>query len=350
MKAATLQELAHLVDGEVIGDGEHTVYGLNGLDLADAREITFVTDAKSAGQMAASKAGAFIVSKDITCGDRPCIRVRDAYLASAVIHNYLLGQDFQATGIDPTAHIGQECQIPEEVAIGPLVAVGDGVVIGKRVTLKPGVVIGNDVVIGDDCQINANVTIADGCILGRRVIVHSGTVIGSDGYGYATDEKGRHVKRPQVGIVRIEDDVEIGANVCIDRAAFGQTHIKSGVKIDNLVQVAHNVVVGENSLLVAMTGIAGSTTLGRNVVLGAQTGVTGHIHLADGSMAAGKSGIHTNLKKGAVVGGIPAIDIKTWGRATAVFSRLPQMFRELRRLKKKVETLTRLVEKTQEKQ
>lgn len=345
MKTASLKELARLVDGEVVGDGSLVVTGLNSIELAGADEITFVSNRKTAAGISKSKAAAFIVPAGIECASRPHIRVGNASLASAVIHNYLLKRPFTPAGISPSAVIGEGCRLSAQVTVGPLVCLGDRVTIGDRVTLRPGVVLGNDVIIGDDSTLHANVTVADGCIIGSRVIIHSGTVIGSDGYGYAADEQGNHVKRPQVGIVRIDDDVEIGANVCVDRAAFGETRIGRGVKIDNLVQVAHNVVVGENSLLVAMSGIAGSTTLGKNVVLGAQTGIAGHIHLDDGVMVAAKSGVHNSQKKGSVVGGIPAVNIKLWGRASAIFSRLPQMFRDLRRLRKKVEEIARDLEK-----
>jgi UDP-3-O-[3-hydroxymyristoyl] glucosamine N-acyltransferase len=226
------------------------------------------------------------------------------------------------------------------------VAVGNNVTIGERVTLEPGVVLDDDVVLGDDVLLKANVTVANGCIIGNRVTIHSGTVIGSDGYGYATDNMGNHVKRPQVGKVKIDDDVEIGSNVSVDRGAFGDTWIQSGVKIDNQVQVAHNVVVGPNSLLVAQAGIAGSTTLGRNVVLGGKVAVNGHIHLDDQVMVAASSGIHNSQPKGAKVGGTPAIPIKTWAKATAVFAKLPEMYSEFRKLKKVVAKLQERLEKS----
>jgi UDP-3-O-[3-hydroxymyristoyl] glucosamine N-acyltransferase len=205
-------------------------------------------------------------------------------------------------------------------------------------------VIGSDTTIGDDTVIHANVTVAERCTIGRRVILHHGAVIGSDGFGFATDNRGNHYRKPQVGTVRLDDDVEIGANACVDRAAFGTTWVKSGVKIDNLVMVGHNVVIGENAILVAQAGIAGSTTLGRNVVLGAKAGVAGHLHLGDRVMAAAKSGIHNNQPAGAVVGGTPAIEAKAWARAAAAFSRLPELVKESRRLRREVDRLSALLE------
>jgi UDP-3-O-[3-hydroxymyristoyl] glucosamine N-acyltransferase len=188
--------------------------------------------------------------------------------------------------------------------------------------------------------LHANSVVAYGCTLGNRVTLHHGAIIGSDGFGFATDPKtGIHVSKPQVGTVRLDDDVQIGANSCVDRAAFGITHVKSGVRIDNQVMVGHNCVIGENSILVGQSGIAGSSTLGRNVVLAARAAVGGHIHLDDGVMVAALSGVHNDQKKGAVVGGVPAVDIKKWGRAAAAFTRLPDMVREVKRLRKELDRL-----------
>ena len=198
----------------------------------------------------------------------------------------------------------------------------------------------DDAIIGDDVVLYANVTIGHHCQIGHRVIIHSGAVIGSDGFGYATDGNGHHLKRPQVGMVQIDDDVEIGANTCIDRATFGKTWIKRGTKIDNLVQLAHNVVIGEDALLVAQVGMAGSTTTGNGVVLGGQVGLSGHIHLGDRVMVAAKSGVHDNQPSGAVVAGIPAIPHKTWLRSSAAYAKLPEMVRELRELRRKVAELS----------
>jgi UDP-3-O-[3-hydroxymyristoyl] glucosamine N-acyltransferase len=228
------------------------------------------------------------------------------------------------------------------VSIGPLAVLGNRVTIGERVTIEAGAVLGDDVEIGDDSTIHANVAVYEKCRIGKRVTIHSGTVIGSDGFGYAANERGEHIKRPQVGIVQIDDDVEIGANTCIDRAAYGVTWIKSGVKIDNLVQVAHNVVVGENSLLVAQVGIAGSTTLGRNVVLGGQAAVNGHITIGDQVMVAARGGVHNDQPKGAVLGGAPAFPIRQWAKACAVFAKLPELQATVRKNSKAIAELCTL--------
>lgn len=343
-KQYTLNELAELVQGQVVGDGNLQINGLNGVNMAEEDEITFVMNNKMLSDLAGSKAAACIVPNSIEGLNLPHIKVQNPEYAAAVIHNNFLDDPFQAQGIHPSAYVGNECQINDEVSVGPLVAIGDHVRIEARVTIYPGVVIGDDCVICEDTILYPNVTLARDTIVGRRVIIHAGASIGSDGFGFASDpHSGTHLKKPQVGNVQIDDDVEIGANSCVDRAAFGTTRIRSGTKIDNLVMIAHNVDIGENSILVGQVGIAGSTTLGRNVVLGGRAGIGGHLHIGDGAMVAGMSGVHSNLKDGAVVGGAPAFDARKWGKATAVFARLPDMHKEVRRLKKEIDSLKKLL-------
>ncbi len=338
-KKTTLAQLAELVDGKLVGDPRISVSGLSDPATAGAGELTFVVKPRQAREIAATGAAAVIVPLAVESAAKPLIRVKDPYLAAAIIHNHFLETPFIAAGISPRAHCGDNCRIAASASIGPMAVLGHRVRLGERVTIHPGAVLGDDVQIGDNSVIHANVTIYSNSIIGRRVIIHSGTVIGSDGFGYATDQQGHHVKRPHVGIVRIDDDVEIGANVCVDRGTFGKTWIKQGVKIDNLVQVAHNVVVGEHCLLVAQAGIAGSAQLGCNVVLGGQSAVNGHIRIGDRVMAAAGSGIHGNLNGGEIMAGFPAIPHRQWLRATVAFSSLPALVKEVRRLKKKVAEL-----------
>lgn len=335
-KKLTLEALARMVEGELSGDPALEIFGFGPLDSAGPGDITFLVNAAYLEQAVGSGATAILVGKNIDIEADNVVRVDDAYLASAIIQNYFLKQPFKTGGIHASAVIGKNCSLGREITIGAQVAIGDRVTLGEQVEICAGTVIGDDVTIGDGCTIRANVTIERGCELGRRVIIHPGCVIGGDGYGYATDKRGVHVKRPQLGTVRIGDDVEIGANSCVDRATFGVTWIKSGTKIDNLVQVAHNVVVGENSLLVAQVGISGSTTLGRNVVLGGQTGTVGHISIGDGTMVAGKSAVHGNQPAGARLCGVPAIDGKQWFKCVTVFSRLPDLLKDVKRLKKEI--------------
>ena len=340
MKTVSLAELATLVGGTVSGDKNLTVTTLNSLELAEAGQLTFINSLKFADRLRESKASACIVPFDFGESHIPLIQVSNVDLAAAQIHNYLLAEDFLPTGIHERAVIGSCCTISDLVSIGPLVSIGNRVHIGDRVRIEPGVVVGDDVQIGDDCVLHANAVVAKGCILGKRVILYHGAIIGSDGFGFATNPKtGGHISKPQVGIVQLDDDVQIGANACVDRAAFGVTWIKRGVRIDNLVMIGHNCVIGENSILVGQSGVAGSSTLGRNVVLAAGAGVGGHLHLEDGVMIAAKAGVHNDQKKGAVLGGIPAIEVKQWGKAAAVFSRLPELSKEVRRLRKEVEQL-----------
>lgn len=348
-KIKKLAELAELVAGEINGDPETAINGLGDLATARAGEIAFIAKANQQQEISSTKASAVIVPLAVNEADRPIIRVKNPYLAAAIIHNFFLEKPFIAAGPAPNAHIGADCRIPAEVTISPMAVLGDRISLGRRVTIQPGVVLADDVEIGDDTLLHANVTVAKGCKIGSRVIIHSGTVIGSDGFGYGTDEQGRHTKRPHVGIVQIDDDVEIGANVCIDRGTFGRTWIRKGAKIDNLVQIAHNVEVGENSLIVSQVGIAGSTTLGGNVVLGGQVGVKGHIKLDDGVMVAAKSGVHNNQSKGSIIAGIPALPHQKWLRATIVFAKIPDLFKEVRKLGKKVAELGQDLDRLKEK-
>lgn len=331
-KTVSVAELATLVNATILGDKQKTVTNFAPLEKAGVDDISFLVAANK-GLPPTCRAGAIFVPGDVRelAGfSGVLLQVADPYLAAAVAHNFFLEKPFVAKGVDATAVVGEGCVLGSAVTIAPLVVLGERVRIGERVTLEPGVVIGDDVHIGDDCVLRANVTIYKECIVGRRVAIHSGTVIGSDGYGYATNELGVHIKRPQVGIVRIEDDVEIGANCCIDRAAYGETVIRSGTKIDNLVQIGHNVVVGENTLLVSQVGISGSTTLGRNVVMGGQSATTGHITLGDQVMVAARGAVTGNTPAKSVVGGAPAIAAKQWAKCCAIYNRLPELQAKVR--------------------
>jgi UDP-3-O-[3-hydroxymyristoyl] glucosamine N-acyltransferase len=339
-KMMSVDYLATMVNGQVEGDGGVLIQGFAPLDSAGPGEISFLVKQKDEGFLAASDGAAFIVPMGVKGhGDKPLIRVKDPYLAVAIIHSHLMEVPFNNSGVHPRAHVGDGCSLGKEISIGPMVVLGDCVTVGERVTIESGVVIGDDVAVGDDSTIRANVTIGHRCIIGNRVIIHSGTVVGSDGYGYSVNELGEHIKRPQVGLVQIDDDVEIGANCAIDRAAYGTTWIKSGTKIDNLVQVAHNVIIGENSLIVAQVGLAGSTTLGRNVVMGGQSATSGHIVLGDQVMVAARGGAHKDHPKGTVLGGAPAIPIRQWAKAIAVFAKLPELQKSVRKNSKAISLL-----------
>jgi UDP-3-O-[3-hydroxymyristoyl] glucosamine N-acyltransferase len=245
---------------------------------------------------------------------------------------------YRARGIAEFVAQGAEVRIGPDASIWSFVTLGDRVTLGARVTLYPGVFIGDDVTIGDDAVLFPGVSVLERCRIGNRVRIHSGTVIGSDGFGYV-QEGGRHHKVPQLGIVVIEDDVELGANVTVDRATFGRTLIKRGTKVDNLVQVAHNVTVGEDSILVAQVGIAGSSTLGHHVVIGGQAGVADHLKIGDRTMVAAQSGVSHDIEPGQHVSGSPAIPHTVSLRAFSVISRLPEMRQQVRDLERRLSAL-----------
>ena len=241
-------------------------------------------------------------------------------------------------GIAAAVVRGVDTQIGSDVSIWPGVTLGDRVTIGARVTLYPGVFVGDDTTIGDDTLLYPNVVVREGCAIGARVIIHSGTVIGSDGFGYVQDQ-GRHYKIPQLGGVTIENDVEIGANVTVDRATLGQTIIKQGTKIDNLVQIAHNVTIGAHSILVAQVGIAGSTRVGHHVMIGGQAGLADHIVIGDQVMIAARAGVNRSLESNQIVSGAPVMPHEVWVKAQAVIPRLPELRQAVRTLEERMKQL-----------
>jgi UDP-3-O-[3-hydroxymyristoyl] glucosamine N-acyltransferase len=336
----TLAELAALVDGELRGDPGLEISGFHDIARAGAGEISFITRAKYADQLDRTRASALIVPLDMAAASLPVIRVKNPQLAAAVIHNIFYRRPMPPPGIAAQAVIGADCRIPASVCIAPLAVLGSRVSLGEGVVIESGAIIGDDVMIGDGSIIEANAVVRHGCIIGRRVTLYSGAVIGSDGFGYATDSRGVHIKRPHVGNVVIEDDVEIGAGTCIDRATFGSTVIGKGTKIDNLVQVAHNVEIGEGCLIVSQSGIAGSVKIGRHVVLAGQCGVSDHVEIGDRVTAAGRCGISSNVKAGSVIAGFPAIAYKEWLPAAAAFHRLPELVKEVRRQRREMSRLT----------
>jgi len=248
----------------------------------------------------------------------------------------LTAKPYGTVGVAKESWISPSAVLADDVSIYPFAYVGEGVRIGSRVVIHPGVCVGREVIIGDDTVLYPNVVVYPLCVIGARVIIHAGAVIGSDGFGFVKEE-GRNVKIHQVGAVEIEDDVEVGANSCIDRATFGTTRIKRGVKIDNLVQIAHNVVIGEDSIVVAQVGISGSTTLGRNVTLGGQVGLADHLEVGDNVMVAAQSGVMKDVQSNQIVGGTPALPHRQALRVTSVWTRLPELKRELEELKGRLE-------------
>lgn len=329
----TLGEIALLVDGRLSGPEGLQIKGIRSLDLAGPDDISFAVGAYLERSVRESMAGAVILPEKWPYPlNKAAVFVKDPYLACAIVSSIFNQSEFKAGGISTGAHIGKDCSISDQITIHSHAYIGDRVEIGPYVTINPGVYIGDDVKIDEGCVIYPNVVIYKGCRIGKRVIIHAGAVIGSDGFGYAR-QGAEHVKIPQTGVVVIEDDVEIGANAAIDRATFGETRIGRGTKIDNLVQIGHNVTIGPNSILVAQVGIAGSARLGAGVMLAGQVGVIGHIEIGDGVKVGAKSGIAKSVPSGEAVSGIPAISHRQWLRVMGVFKRLPELERELRELK-----------------
>jgi len=333
-----LEELARLVGGEVQGVCEELLVGITGIREAQKGQITFLTNPKYAKDLETTQASAVIVGSQIPQTSKPLLITSNPSLAYARIAQFFAPPLSHPLGISPLAHVGEDCRIGEMVSIYPFVCLGNRVEIENGATIYPGVYVGDSVRIGKDSIVYPNVSILSGTIIGQRVIIHSGTVIGSDGFGFAQDGM-THVKIPQGGIVQIDDDCEIGANNTIDRATMGKTWIKTGVKTDNLVHVAHNVVVGEHSLLIAQVGISGSVTLGRGVVLAGQVGVAGHITIGDGVMVGGKSGVAKSIPAGEVVSGITTMPHQTFLRTRFLIQRLPEMAKQIRDLEDRVRLL-----------
>jgi len=323
-----LKELAEFVGGTVVGDGEVEITGLSSIDEAEAGQITFIANPKYLRKLGETRASAIIVSDKVTTADKPLICAANPQLAFAKILTLFFVKPYQPKGIDPNARISPTAQLGKDLTIYPYVYIGDRCRIEDRVTLYPGVYVGEDTVIGEDSILHPNVSVYSGSAIGKRVILHSGVVIGADGFGFVKDGK-TNVKITQVGKVMIEDDVEVGANSTIDRAALGQTIIRRGVKIDNLVQVAHNVEIGEDSMIIAHVGIAGSTKIGKNVILAGQVGVVGHIEIGDNVMVGAQSGVGQNLPSGQAFSGSPAFPHREWLRAVNIFQKLPEMKKTL---------------------
>ncbi len=335
----TVRDLAGLVGGELRGDGTRTITGVASIEEAREDQITWVAQLRLSGAILKSKAGAVVAPRDIGQVPMPAILCDDPEVAMAVVLECFAPPLWRpAVGMHPTAVVARTARLGSDVAIGPYAVVGENAQIGDRTILHAHVVVGDGVAIGSDCLIWPQVVIRERCILGSRVIVHPQVSIGADGYGYRFVE-GQHRKIPQIGIVRIEDDVEIGAGTCIDRAKVGATIIGRGTKIDNLVQIAHNVRVGPGCLVVAQVGLGGSATLGSYVVLGGQVGVRDHASIGDATRVAGGSGVWRDVPAHVEVGGYPTRDGRLWIRQQMLLDRLPEMHAQIRELSKRVASL-----------
>lgn len=343
----TLLELAREVGGEVVGDGDILIRGVAGIEEAGSGEITFLANARYHSYLERSKASAVIVRKGLVGQSdnrergRGYLEAADPYVAFAKILQIFTPQDVYDKTISPAAFIDETASIGSEVTIFPGAFIGPAAEIGALSVLYPGVYIGRGARIGADCVLHANVVVRERCSIGARVLIHAGAVIGADGFGFAGTGTAR-VKIPQAGSVEIQDDVEIGANTTIDRATLGKTVIGRGTKIDNLVQIAHNVVIGENSIVAAQVGIAGSTHVGNNVTLAGQSGVVNHVRIGDDAVVGPQSGIAQSVPSGAVVSsGLSAAPHREWLKVMALLPKLPSLWNRVRDLERRVAELAK---------
>jgi UDP-3-O-[3-hydroxymyristoyl] glucosamine N-acyltransferase len=318
------RELAETLRTGLVGDPEVEILGVAPLGKASPTDLSFLNNPKYRPQALASAAGAVLVSEGERLEGRTVLPCPNPYAALARALRLFHPEGAPVAGVHPTAVLGEGCHVAATASIGPYVVLGEGTCVGERTTLGAGTVVGRSCSIGNDCRIYPRVVMYDGTVVGDRVNLHAGCVLGSDGFGYA-QEGGIHLKVPQVGRVVVEDDVEIGANTTVDRGALEETRIGRGSKIDNLVQVAHNVAVGPGCILLAQSGISGSTVLGAGVVIAGQSGAVGHIHIGDGAKVGAKSAVTKDVPSGGFVTGHPARDHRLWLKERALVGKLDQL-------------------------
>jgi UDP-3-O-[3-hydroxymyristoyl] glucosamine N-acyltransferase len=330
-----LSELAERLGATLVGgDGSVEVTGVAGIEAAGPGEVTFVANPKYAALARSTRAAAVIVEPGFAETPVATLRVENPYLAFAKAIECFYQPPVYEAGVHPTAVIAPGAKLGLRVHVGAYVVVAEGVTVGDDAVLLPHVVLYPGVTVGDRFFAHAHAVVREHCRLGDDVVLQNGAVIGADGFGFAKGAGGRWVKIVQSGPAVLEDAVEVQANACIDRASIGETRIARGAKIDNLVQVGHGSTVGENTLLCAQVGLAGSTTIGKNVILAGQVGVAGHLTVGDGAVATAQTGIPSDVAPGAVVSGYPAMDNRAWLRTVAAVNRLPELLRKLRGLEK----------------
>lgn len=321
--------------------GEIEIESAAGLDQAQPGQVTFLSNPRYTSKVNDTTASAIYLTEDskIERTDLAVLRAKDPYLAfTRALIAFHPGSDFEAYW-DPTAVIDSSTRVPKEVFIDAHVAIGKNVVIGNRVRIHANVTIYDNVTIGDETEIHSGVAIRENSLIGKRVIIHNNAVIGADGFGFAKDEEKHWLKIPQTGRVVIEDDVEIGANTTIDRASTGETRIKRGAKLDNLVQIGHSCVVGEDALICAQVGLAGSSRVGDRVILTGQVGIGGHITVGDDAILYPQSGVPSDVAPGEILVGTPAFEVSAFWRAVAVFKKLGEVPKRLRALEKRIDEL-----------
>lgn len=338
----SLAAVAELVGGELEGDPERIVDGVAEIELASAGDIAFLADRKRLRALSTTNAAAVLLSPELHFGQAPpsenvgLIRVGDPYCAVALVLDALYPLQPAINSIHGSAAIDPGAHLAKDVAVGAHVEIGIDAVIGARSEIGHGCTIGRAVQLGEDCVVYPNVTVYEGTRIGDRVVLHAGVVIGADGFGFARDGSDQ-LKIPQIGGVVIEDDVDIGANSCVDRGTLRDTRVGAGTKIDNLVQIGHNCDIGRQCAISAQTGLSGSTVLEDGVIVGGNVGTAGHQVIGAGSMLAARSGVHGDLPAGSVVGGSPHMEIGLWRRVIASLAKLPEFRRRVRRLEKALE-------------
>lgn len=337
----TAKQIADFIGGKIEGDAGATVNTFAKIEEGKEGAISFLSNPKYTHYIYSTESSVVLVNSDLVL-ERPVkatlIRVSNAYECVAKLLQMYEAAKPKKKGIDPRAAIAPSATVGQDVYIGAFACIGENTVVGSGTRIYPHAVIGDNVTVGDGCLIYPNVTIYDGCKIGNNVTIHAGTVIGADGFGFAPNTDG-YDKIPQIGIVTIEDNVEIGANTCIDRSTMGSTVIRKGVKLDNLIQVAHNVEIGENTVMSAQVGIAGSTKVGSWCMFGGQVGLAGHISIGDKTFLGAQSGVPGNIKGNQTLIGTPPMEPKAYFKSQVVFKRLPEMYKQLNELQKEVENL-----------
>ena len=332
-----LGELATRLGAELRGDASREVTGVKGIEDAGPSEITFVANPKYAGMARTTQAAAVLVEPEFPDIPTPTLRIKNPYHAFSRALGLFYQPPAYAPGVHPMAVIDPAAQIGEGAHIGAYAVIGPGVKVGPHATILPHVVLYPGVTVGTHFFAHAHAVVREGCVLGDHVTLENGAIVGADGFGFAKNERGEWEKIPQSGPVRLGDRVDVQANACVDRATVGSTEIGAGVKIDNLVQVGHGSKVGENTLLCAQTGLAGSSVVGKNAILAGQTGVAGHCTLGDGVILTAQSGVSHDIPAGKMISGSPGFDNRLWLRAVAIFQRLPELMKRLDRLEKCVD-------------
>lgn len=335
----TVKDLAHILNGTIEGDPEVRVNRPGKIEEGGEGAITFLGNAKYESYLYTTTASAVLINRDYQLKNpiqATLIRVDDVYACIALLLEKFGSVQAKSSGIHPQSLIGSNTQLGQNISIGPFVVIEEDVIIGDNVRIDPHVFIGRGVKIGDNCQLHSGVKILYNCVIGDRCILYPGVIIGADGFGYVPQEDGTYKKIHHVGNVVIGDEVEIGANTTIDRGSIGSTIIHQGVKLDNLVQIAHNVEIGENTVIAAQAGIAGSTKVGKNCQIGGQVAVAGHLKIADGTRVQGNSGVASNVKEpNQALFGYPAIDYHQFIRAHTIFKQLPDLAKRLYALEKR---------------